>query len=192
MQTPGRLKNGEAMTYAWGLQIGNYRGAKIVEHSGSLGGYRAHITRYPEHHTSFAALCNLAINPGALLRQVADVVLAAKLTETRRTTGTGGEAPRPATAASTAAAPLDAKTASAYAGTYVSDEIDATFTVRANGDALSLQRETDPGPYPLTPAGPDTFRARSFTVRFEKSGDRVASLVVDAGRVRDIRFVRAR
>ena len=192
VQTPGRLKNGEAMTYAWGLQIGNYRGAKIVEHSGSLGGYRAHITRYPEHHTSFAALCNLAINPGALLRQVADVVLAAKLTETRRTTGTGGEAPRPATAASTAAAPLDAKTASAYAGTYVSDEIDATFTVRANGDALSLQREADPGPYPLTPAGPDTFRARSFTVRFEKSGDRVASLVVDAGRVRDIRFVRAR
>ena len=190
LQTPGRLKNGEAMTYAWGLQVGNYRGAKIVEHSGSLGGYRAHITRYPEHHTSFAALCNLAINPGALLRQVADVVLAAKLTDARRTTG--ANAPRPATAASTTAVPLDAKTVSAYAGTYVSDEIDATFTVRANGDALSLQRETDPGPYPLTPAGLDTFRARSFTVRFEKSGDRVASLVVDAGRVRDIRFMRSR
>ena len=35
-------------------------------------------------------------------------------------------------------------------------------------------------------------RARGFTIRFEKSGDLVTSLVVDAGRVRDIRFERAR
>ncbi len=94
VQTPGALKNGKPLTYAWGLQVGNYRGARIVEHSGSLGGYRAHITRYPEHHTSFAALCNLAINPGALLRQVADVVLADKLKEPARTTDAAAGRPR--------------------------------------------------------------------------------------------------
>ena len=189
VQTPGTLKNGEPLTYAWGLQVGNYRGARIVEHSGSLGGYRAHLTRYPGHHTSFAALCNLAINPGALLRQVADVVLADKLKEGRRTTASDARAPRPGDGGSGGSA-LDARTLAAYTGRYVSDEIDATFTVDAGTSGLSLQRDADPSPSPLTPTGADTFRHRSFTVRFEKSGDRVTSLVVDAGRVRGIRFVR--
>lgn len=189
VQTPGTLKNGEPLTYAWGLQVGNYRGARIVEHSGSLGGYRAHLTRYPGHHTSFAALCNLAINPGALLRQVADVVLADKLKEGRRTTASDARAPRPGDGGSGGSA-LDARTLAAYTGRYVSDEIDTTFTVDAGTSGLSLQRDADPSPSPLTPTGADTFRHRSFTVRFEKSGDRVTSLVVDAGRVRGIRFVR--
>ena len=189
VQTPGRLKSGGAMTYAWGLQIGNYRGAPIVEHSGSLGGYRAHITRYPEHHTSFAALCNLAINPGNLLRQVADVVLASKLKEPRRTSETTtARAAANDSPTSTAAAPVTPSRD--YAGKYVSDEIDATFTIAMNGDALTLQRDTDATPSPLVAAGPDTFRARGCTIRFEKAGDRVASLAVDAGRVRGIRFMR--
>jgi CubicO group peptidase (beta-lactamase class C family) len=187
VQTPGRLKNGEAMTYAWGLQVGSYRGARIVEHSGSLGGYRAHLTRYPEHHTSFAALCNLAINPGNLLRQVADVVLEGKLKE--RTAPASAPRPGPGEASS-AGSGIDKTVWTAYRGTYVSDEIDATFTIAVAGSGLSLRRETDAAAVPLQHVGPETFRARGFTLRFEKSGDRVASLVVDAGRVRDIRFSR--
>ncbi len=72
----------------------------------------------------------------------------------------------------------------------MSDEIDSTFTIVAGEQGLSLRRDTDTGPWPLTPSGADTFRARGFTIRFEKTGDRVTSLVVDAGRVRDIRFTR--
>lgn len=189
VQTPGKLKNGKALEYAWGLTIGSYRGAKTVDHGGSLGGYRAHLIRFPEHHTSVAALCNLAIAPSGLVRQVADVVLKDKLKEARQIT-TGGGA-RPTQTAGTAAAPtLDAKMQGSYAGKYVSDEIDATFTVAAAGTGLTLQRDTDREPMALQPTGPDTFRARGFTIRFEKSGDRVTSLVVDAGRVRDIRFAR--
>ena len=189
VQTPGTLKNGKPLTYAWGLQVGTYRGARIVEHSGSLGGYRAHITRYPEHHTSFAALCNLAINPGALLRQVADIVLTDKLKGPARTTDAA--APPPAQGAGgSSGSTSDTKALGAYAGTYVSDEIDSTFTIVAGEQGLSLRRDTDATPWPLTPSGPDTFRARGFTIRFEKSGERVTSLVVDAGRVRGIRFTR--
>ena len=189
VQTPGRLKNGDALTYAWGLGIGSYRGVKIVDHGGSLGGYRAHLIRFPEHHTSIAALCNLAIAPSGLVRQVADVVLKDKLKAPRQITSSGTAGPTQT--AGTASAPtLDAKMLGNYAGKYVSDEIDATFTIAPAGTGLTVQRDGDAEPVSLQPTGPDTFRARGFTIRFEKTGDRVTSLVVDAGRVRDIRFVR--
>ena len=58
IQTPGKLNDGKTLAYAWGLQIGTYRGLPIVEHSGSLGGFRAHIMRMPSQHTSVALLCN--------------------------------------------------------------------------------------------------------------------------------------
>ena len=66
LQTRGTLNNGTTIAYAWGLQIGNYRGLPIVEHSGSLGGYRAHVLRFPAQHTSVALLCNASsIGPTA-------------------------------------------------------------------------------------------------------------------------------
>jgi len=78
VQTPGALNNGEPLNYAWGLQVGQYRGLRVVEHSGSLGGYRAHLARYPEQHVRIAVLCNIsAATPGTLARQMADIVMAA-------------------------------------------------------------------------------------------------------------------
>ena len=188
LQTPGRLKDGTELTYGWGLQIGTYRGSRIVEHGGSLGGYRAHLIRFPAQHTSFAALCNLAIAPGTLVRQVADVVLGDRLT-----------LPRPAPPAAPARGPrtpadapamIDAQALAAYAGSYVSDEIDSTFTIAVTEGKLTLQRDTDAQPLTLQPVQPDAFRAAGFIIRFERKDGHVPSLVVDAGRVRDIRFVK--
>ena len=81
IQTQGKLNDGKTLAYAWGLEIGTYRGLPIVEHGGSLGGYRAHIMRMPSQHTSVALLCNAgSIVPATLARRVADVVLADKFT----------------------------------------------------------------------------------------------------------------
>ena len=186
LQVPGANTPG----YAWGLQIGNYRGQKIVEHSGSLGGYRAHLTRFPEHRTTIAALCNVPIGPGTLVRRVADVVLGAKLPSAATETVQSAAGPRPN--APSGDTRMDAATVPTFVGTYSSDEIDTVFTIRADGDRLTLQRDTDAEPVALQPAGPLTFRARGFTIRFERQAGLVTSLVVDAGRVRDIRFTRAR
>jgi CubicO group peptidase (beta-lactamase class C family) len=188
VQTPGQLGGGKPLTYAWGLQVGTYRGAKTVDHGGSLGGYRAHLIRFPEHHTSVAALCNLAIAPSGLVRRVADVVLKDKLASLNTgATGQGtGTFPGPASGATPQPPPRDA------AGKYSSDEIDSDFTIAIANGRLTLQRDTDSEPIALQPAGPDSFRARGFTIRFERTDGRVTSLVVDAGRVRDIRFQRAR
>ena len=46
VQTVGILNDGKPLAYAWGLQIGTYRGLPIVEHSGSLAA-TAHTLRIP-------------------------------------------------------------------------------------------------------------------------------------------------
>jgi CubicO group peptidase (beta-lactamase class C family) len=200
VQTPGKLSDGQTLTYAWGLQIGRYRGQPIVEHGGSLGGYRAHLIRFPEQHVSVACLCNLgSIAPGALARQVADVVLAATFAEPPAAaaqpggaaqTGAGG-AGRGTAPAGTATTPASSLAPDAYAGRYYSDEIDATFTVTVKDGRLMVQRETDSAPALLAPASADEFRFGGMTIRFARgTSGTVEALVVDAGRVRGIRFVR--
>ena len=77
------------------------------------------------------------------------------------------------------------------AGTYYSDELDATFTVVSKGGRLTLQRDGDAEPAILQAAGQDEYRFRGMTVRFVRDASRrVEALIVDAGRVRDITFVR--
>ena len=191
VQTAARLKDGKPITYAWGLQIGAYRGQRIVEHSGSLGGYRAHTLRFPEQHTSFVALCNLAsANAGGRLRRVADIVLKDRFASPpapARPTANTRPAPKGQDGALSA---LTSKALEMLAGTYESAEIDAVFTVRVKGTEVMLQRDTDDAPARMQRGDADTFRVDGFSVRFERSGGRVTALVVDAGRVRNIRFAR--
>lgn len=188
LQTSGTLQDGKVLNYGWGLQLGTYRGLRLVEHGGSLGGYRAHILRFPEQHTSVAALCNIPNGPQALVRRVADVVLAGRFTQA----GPSANIPAPTDAPPTAepSPAMEGASLAAYAGRYRSEEIDAIFTIALKDGRLTLQRDTDASAAPLQPAQADTFRARGFTVRFERSAGRIVSLAVDAGRVRDIRFAK--
>ena len=77
MQTPGKLNSGMAMGYGLGLSIGQYKGLRVVEHSGADAGYRSQLMRFPEQRFSVACLCNLGSSaPGQLARKVADLYLA--------------------------------------------------------------------------------------------------------------------
>ena len=58
MSTVGKFNDGKPQAYGLGLMVGGYRGVKNVSHSGSTAGYRAHLNRFPEAHTSVAVLCN--------------------------------------------------------------------------------------------------------------------------------------
>ena len=82
LQTTGKLSNGEAIDYAFGLTVGEYRGLKRVSHGGSWVGFRAHLTRFPDQRFSVAVLCNLSTtSPGTLAHRVADLYLAGEFTE---------------------------------------------------------------------------------------------------------------
>jgi CubicO group peptidase (beta-lactamase class C family) len=76
LEEPGRINDGTKLDYAAGLEINAYRGLKVVEHSGSDAGYRAHFARFPDQHFSIALLCNVAnVAPAALTRRIADIYL---------------------------------------------------------------------------------------------------------------------
>jgi CubicO group peptidase (beta-lactamase class C family) len=80
IQTTEPLTGGKPNDYAFGLVIDTYRGMHEVQHTGSTGGYRAAIFRYPDAHTSVAMLCNVTTaNTTALARAMADAVLGPRL-----------------------------------------------------------------------------------------------------------------
>lgn len=190
IQTRGRLNDGKELPYAWGLQIGDYRGLPIVEHSGSLGGYRAHILRFPSRHTSVALLCNASVIAATTLaRRVADVVFMDSLPrpEANAGGGGGGSFQTPPAAAMPAGTSL-----AHYAGTYQSAEIEGTFVVTVEGLRLMLKRESDADAAVMQQgSAPDQFRVRGLVLRFQRdASNKIIGLRVDAGRVRDITFTR--
>lgn len=80
MLTPGVLKDDPTFDYAFGLNINQYRGLRLVQHSGSRLGYRGQLVRFPDQRFSVACLCNVRISPDTLVRRVADIYLAAEFT----------------------------------------------------------------------------------------------------------------
>ncbi|HEX6057989.1 MAG TPA: serine hydrolase domain-containing protein [Gemmatimonadaceae bacterium] len=194
LQTPSRLSDGEALTYALGLVVDRYRGLPTVRHGGSWAGYRAELLRFPEQHTSIAVLCNVAnANPSRLANEVADLVFGSRLGErpapapARGASQSGDdEEPAPARAASAEPGAL-----AALAGDYLSDELDIGYTLAVDSGRLVVRIAGAPE-RPLVPTAPDTFDAGDGVVlRFRRDGARrVLGFSVDAGRVRGIEFVR--
>lgn len=192
LETPGKLNTGEALVYAWGLDIGTYRGLPIVEHAGALGGYRAHVIRFRGQHFSAALLCNSSsVNPGGLSRRVADVMLKDVFTQ---------PPPKPASPAAPSAATTatsavyTAAEAAGFAGAYYSDELESTYRVTVeDGGSLWLTRGVQRTRIPLQAGARDEFRAAGSILRFERDGSgRVIGLAVDAGRIRGVKFVAQR
>lgn len=76
LQTPGVLNSGKHTMYGMGLMLEKYRGLPVVEHDGSLFGYRADILRFPAQRFSVICLCNISKgSPDLRSRQVADLYL---------------------------------------------------------------------------------------------------------------------
>lgn len=79
-QTPGRFNDGRVQGYALGLMVGTRNGLREIAHSGSTAGYRAHLTRFPDHDVSVAVLCNVSSgNATQYAEAVADLYLASRM-----------------------------------------------------------------------------------------------------------------
>jgi CubicO group peptidase (beta-lactamase class C family) len=79
----------------------------------------------------------------------------------------------------------------AYAGTYYSEELDATYTLSVeDGYLMSRMRREHQG-MPLDPTFTDAFRRPTgILLRFSRSGGKVTGFAIDAGRARNLRFSR--
>ena len=58
MVEPGELDNGQKLDYAGGLFISEYKGQKLIRHSGGWIGFRTMYGRLPDLHTSAIVFCN--------------------------------------------------------------------------------------------------------------------------------------
>ena len=188
LETPGRLNSGAELTYAWGLMVGTYRGLPMVEHSGSLGGYRAHIIRFRGEHVSVAILCNISnVNTGTAVRRVADAALPDRFKEPVL----------PARPAPGVIPPglggylYEGREAEAFVGSYYSDELESTYRVAIDGGQLKLRRGVQRQVFTLQAGPKDEFRIPGSVIRFRRSPDgTVTGLVVDANRTRGLVFER--
>ena len=79
-QQPTKFNDGRTHNYGYGLSIENYRGLRLVGHSGADAGYRADVIRFPDAGLAVDVLCNVGnAGPGGLSRKVADILLEKQL-----------------------------------------------------------------------------------------------------------------
>jgi CubicO group peptidase (beta-lactamase class C family) len=147
--TPGKLANGTAHQYAFGLTPGMYRGLPIVQHGGAFIGFRAQLLRFPAEHVSIAVLCNdSSASAEGLAQRVADSYLAARL----------GPAPAPPAPAPQTSSALTVEIAPAelkrFVGRYaVQPGLLATVVELDGGLRLRLGGQEQP----MTPTSATTF-----------------------------------
>lgn len=133
MHQRGILNNGKQISYAFGLDIGEYRALKTVGHGGSWRGFRSHLLCFPAQKFGVVILCNLdTFNPLNLARKIADIYLAAVLAP---------EAPEPDKQPPERIETelLPPKQLSEFEGDYYTEELDTTYTIGVRGDRLVAQ-----------------------------------------------------
>ena len=180
--TAGHFNDGRALDYAIGLFLQGYRGVKNVYHSGSTAGYRAHLNRFPDAHTSVAVLCNVSTGDATRSANLVSDLYLTGLTPVTPTTPT---LPAPAMTPPPSAAQL-----AEFNGAYWSDEAEVALTAAVENGALVLTRRPDTV-IALTAIDRDTFRGSIGTVTFRRdTAGKVNALSVKQDRVWDLRFQR--
>ena len=136
-ETPGRLANGATHGYAFGLNVGEYKGLREISHGGATAGYRAYLMRYPTERLSVALLCNAGtVNADGVAHQVADVFL-----------GPAAKAEPPVVRPR-----LDEGEAARLVGEFKGGKRGDMLTVVRDGDGVRVERGA-----PLVPAGQGRF-----------------------------------
>jgi CubicO group peptidase (beta-lactamase class C family) len=183
MQTRGKLNNGEEIPYAFGLNISDYGGLKLVSHGGSAVGYVAQYMQFPDQRFSVVILSNLSnFSPGRIARKIADLYLEEQFTESptpRRRQRPRGEKPKPVK--------LTSSQLQKYIGNYYSDELDITYALDVESNNLVLKlRETSSI---LTAFSTDNFGWGRRRLEFKRGKDkRIIGFILQAGRVKNLKF----
>ena len=138
MHQRGVLNDGEQIDYAFGLNIGEYRGLKTVGHSGSWRGFRSHLMRFPDQKFGVVILCNLdTFNPLNLAEKVADLYL----TDVLASVETSEPEKATESAEDIKSEPLSPEQLTEFEGNYYTEELDTTYTiVRHEGGLVAQHR----------------------------------------------------
>jgi len=184
------VRNGDTLDYALGVNVLRHRGTRELSHSGSTGGYRAHLLHFPERDAGVAVLCNGAgLNATQLAELLGDSLVGARTRPAPRAP-LGGVVHTLRRADSTRAT-VPATDWPLLTGTFSSEEVRGEpFTVALESGALVLRQAPDSRRV-LTPAADGRFTFAGGIIRFERGADgRAIALHVLQDRAWDVRFAR--
>lgn len=190
--TKSRLNNGQEHFYAFGMGVNQYKGLPVVDHSGSFIGYRTELLRFPAQRFSVIVLGNVpTAEADKLARDVADIYLADQFIPGGATTGPGAASSTPTPPANKPEQPrLTAAQLQEYVGDYYSDELDAVWSIKLEGESLTSRIRYHPARR-LTAVSRDQFSLATATLAFVRSSqNKVVAFTLDAGRAKDLRFVK--
>jgi len=166
-----RLNDGTELTYGLGVGVGTARGLRTISHTGSTGGYRAALYRFPEQQVALALLCNLgSINPTAVAQRVASVVLGPALAAAE---------PEPAGIA------LSAPALAALTGAYHSPRTEQVLVLSVLNGVL----QDSLGRTPLIPLSATKFKYRGSQRTLTLVPGTPAKIRLEAPNARPVEFV---
>jgi CubicO group peptidase (beta-lactamase class C family) len=183
MHQDGILNDGKSAGYAFALENGTYKGLKTVSHSGALAGYRAQLVRFPEQQFSVIILANRDDgDPTTKSYQVADVFLKDKLIkpESNMENAKSKSVPK--------STPVISFNAEDYAGSFYSEELEATYTMYAEDKMLMIKMPANK-PMKLVANGANQFTINGITFRFKRANGKVVGFTLDFGRVKNLEFI---
>lgn len=170
LQAPGRLGNGAPLGYALGLEVTRDHGRRLVSHSGSTGGYKTWLGRYPDEGVSIAVMCNNGgIDPIEMGERVARQALLA--------TGHADAAVAAPKAIATVQAP--AMGLAPYQGLFRDPVTGELIQLQAADGQLSLKRGASEV---LVALGADRFqRPNGDIIRFVRRGPKATDVTIGHG-----------
>jgi hypothetical protein len=192
MHSRGVLNSGDTIAYAFGINVQERRGLRLVRHSGSLMGFRADFVRYPDQRFSVLTMCNLgSVDAGALADRVTELFLGDRLQPVPQRPQPQAASPRPMAGAAAAIPFAPPVRLTDFAGRYYSQELDATYVIAVADSGLVVSRRLAGG-QPLRHIDGDRYAVGGQTFTFARdAAGRIEGFTVEAGRVRNIRFGRA-
>ena len=163
MWTPVKLNSGATHPYGFGWELSSVAGHKLIHHGGTMPGFRAQFSRFPDDKLTVIVLTNGDNADANLIAvNIAAFYIPGLIPERR-------------------VAKIDPQILSAYTGQYQLNA-SVTFAITREGDRLVLQQGANPEKRTLLPESPISFFAnenRRITYSFEKDGQgRVAYLVI--------------
>ncbi len=189
----GLLNSGEDSTYGFGIGVTNYKGLKVILHSGHDAGYRAYDAYFPEQKFGIAILSNFySINPSLLGRKIADIYLANQFPPPKPIQDEDSKEKTSAPEVKRKLS-LTEKQLMEYAGKYYSEELDTHYLILYSDGKLSVKHWRN-GDVILTPEDKDIFSGNQWWFRkivFTRSNNnKINGFQLTSGRVRNLDFIR--
>ena len=183
LETPGRLNDGMAFDYAYGVRVESSDDS-VIYHDGWDAGYRSAVVQIPSKELAVVILANgLEISAMQIAFDTVEEVL-------------GTDAFRPEkllkkpTPSSTLSVQLDIEAASSFTGRYRSHELSTEYLVELNDGRLQLSHSRHPTAE-IKPVGSRSFSGPNWMpyITFDESSEGcVRGMDVKSGRVRRVYF----